>query len=117
MGTWSARRGTTTTQATGIPPRRIQSWPVRGALGALVGVLIIVAMLRLEAADRSTASGLDAVGHVALGWAGVALGFALVAYCVPPLLLARLIANTTVGTLTAARIAVAAVGVGNLVPG
>ncbi len=110
MGTWSARHGAMTTQATRIPPRRTQSWPVRGALGVLVGVLIIVAMLRLEAADRSTASELDAVGHVALG-------FELVAYCVPPLLLARLVANTTVGTLTAARTAVAAVGVGNLVPG
>jgi hypothetical protein len=40
-----------------------------------------------------------------------------VAYCVPPVIRARLVADAPVRPWTAARITLAAIGVGNLVPG
>ena len=106
-----------TTEATEPAPRRIPSWPVRAALGLVIGVVIIFAMLRLLAADRSTTSVLESARHISIGWAGAAIAFELIAYCVPPALLTRLVADTPVKPVTAARITFAAIGVGNLVPG
>jgi uncharacterized membrane protein YbhN (UPF0104 family) len=106
-----------TTEATEPPPGRLHSWPVRAAVGVGLGVLIIIAMLRLQSADASTTDVLDSAGHISVGWAGVAVACELLAYCIPPLILARLVANTPVRPCTAARITFAAIGVGNLVPG
>jgi uncharacterized membrane protein YbhN (UPF0104 family) len=106
-----------TTEASDPPSARLQSWPVRAAVGVALGVAIILAMLRLQSANTATANVLESAGGISAGWAGVAIGCELVAYCVPPAILARLVANTAVRALTAARITFAAIGVGNLVPG
>ena len=106
-----------TTEAAERQPGRLQSWPVRAAVGLVIGLAIILAMLRLQAANRSTSNVLESVGHVSGGWVALAIGCELVAYCIPPLILARLVRNTPVGPWTAARITFAAIGVGNLVPG
>ena len=106
-----------TTEAAEPPPGWLQSWPVRAAIGLLIGLAIILAMLRIQAANRSTKNVLDSAGHISAGWAAVAIGCETVAYCIPPLILARLVRNTAVRPWTAARITFAAIGVGNLVPG
>jgi hypothetical protein len=106
-----------TTPVTDPPTHRALRWPVRAGIGLVIGIAIILAMLRIQAADSSTRSIWNSTHHVSLGWAGAAIACQLVAYCVPPLLLARLVAGTPVRTWTAARITFAAIGVGNLVPG
>jgi putative heme transporter len=106
-----------TTEATDPQPGRLQSWPVRAIIGLAIGLLIILAMLRLQAANTSTENVLDSADHISVGWALLAIGCEALAYCVPPLILARLVADTPVRPLTATRITFAAIGVGNLVPG
>lgn len=106
-----------TTDVSEAGPRRMLSWPVRAALGLAVGILIILAVLRIASAEHSTRSVFDSGHHISAPWMTAAIGFQLIAYCIPPLLLARLVADAGIRLPTAARIAYAALGVGNLVPG
>jgi hypothetical protein len=105
------------THATEPPTRRTLSWQVRAGIALAVGAVIIFALLRLVSADNSLTRMLDSTQHIAPAWAVLAIACDQTAYCVPPLLLARMVSDTPVRTLTAARITFATIGIGNLVPG
>jgi hypothetical protein len=104
-----------TTHATEPPTRRTLSWQVRAGIGLAVGVAIVFALLRLVSADNSLTRMLDSAHRARLGRARdrVRRNRLLRAPAAP-----RAHSGTHSGADAHRRPGtVAAIGIGNLVPG